>query len=201
MTWENSDYAYAHHLAGSCHTPEEAHRVLTESLNRRCMAVNEYELGMRRRKIDRAKLERRLEACADDLERQEIMLDIEKLSLHSEVVDADYEYALHEIETLRELLARLEPHCMWTDGKMSRQEGYQLAQQEERKLILLERTRLGLLSQGMIDTETLREMRSHPEAAALEAEAVAMVSRVKDGTLRLANRKSVLMLEENNGSK
>ncbi len=174
--------------------------MLSESLSTRRMSVREYELGLERRRIDRAKLERQLGACTDEIDRESLNLDAEKLSMHAEVGQADYEYALHEIETLRDLLARLEPHCMWATAKLTRQEGYQLAQREERRQVLLERARLSLLSQGMLDTETLREMRSHPDALALESSTIAMVEAMKTGTLRLADRQPLLMLEENNGT-
>ena len=174
--------------------------MLSESLSTRRMAVREYELGLERRRVGRAILERQISTCADELKREGLLLDIEKLTLHAEVQQADYDYALHEIETLRNLLARLEPHCMWAMAKLTRQEGYQLAQREERRQVLLERARLSLLSQGMLDTETLREMRSHPDALALESSTIAMVEAMKTGTLRLADRKPLLMLEENNGT-
>jgi len=194
MGWTNSDYSYIYHLAGSCQTPEEAHRVLSESLSTRKMAIREYTQAIARRKVDKAILQRKIDASQDDLEKESLALDIEKLNVHEETESADYEYALHEVEFLAETLSRLEPHCNWSSGKLTRQEGYQLAQQEERRLILLERAKLSLLSVGNIDTETLREVKSHPEMKSLEQAFVAMVRQAKSGELSLGHNAPVFLL-------
>jgi len=192
MGWTNSDYSYAYHIAGGCQTPEEAHRVLSECRNARLMAIREFKLAMRKREVDRAKLEREIEECADDLDKEGLRIDLEKLGVHEEAVEKpDYAYAVHEVEMLDALLAHLSPHCNWADGTMTMQEGYQQAQQRERYSLLLERARVGIISQGGIDSETIREMRSHPDALALEAASVAMVAARNEGTLRLAAHKKV----------
>ncbi len=200
MGWLNSDYAYARLIAGTCHTPEEAHRVLTESLESRKMAIRECELGTRRRDNKLKKLERKLAGCKDELQREEIALKLEKLNIHDSVERTNYAYAVHEVETLTELLARLEPHCNWkNDPSISREEGYQLAQRNERKLVLLERANVGLLSTGAIDSETLREARSHPDAEELEASFVALFASMREGTLRLTSlHPTALLLEDKN---
>jgi hypothetical protein len=200
MAWTNSDYGYIYHLAGNCHTPEEAHRVLTESISTRKMAIREYEHALKRRKIDEAKLQKQLDNSTDELDKEGLLLDIEKLNIHNVVEQIDYEYALHEVEFITTALNVLEPHCNWFSGAISQKEGYQLVQQEERRLILLERANLGLLSCGTIDSETLREVKTHPEMKRLEADFMAMLEDKKNDKLRLMHNKPMLLLVGSSGS-
>ena len=196
MGWTNSDYSYLHHIAGSCHTPEEAHRVLSESLSSRRMAIREYEHAKREREVKKAKLERKMNGSIDDLERQAIALKIEKINLHAVVEEQDYAFAKHEVEWLQQLLETLETHCNWVQLGVTKEVGYQLAQQEERYHVLVERATLGLLSVGCIDSETWREVKSHPQRELLGSTLHQLIHKAKEGTLLLSERTVYALLTE-----
>ena len=140
-------------------------------------------------------MEKKIAGCEDELDIEGYLLDIEKINIHKEVEEGDYELAKSEVEFLTILLDKLEVNCNWNFNDITREQGYQLAQQEERKLILLERVRIGLLSTGVIDSETLREVKSHPEMASIEKDIMAMVGEAKEGKLRLTHNEPMLILQ------
>jgi len=195
MTWTNSDHNYLYGSVGSCHTPEEAHRVLFERhLQPLKMAIRECEHKRKEREVDRAILRRKIEKCEDDLERAKLQLELEKIGIHIVVEDESYAYALHEVQFVEALIARIEPHCMWHRAEMTVQEGYQLAQQEERRLLLLERARIGLMSHNSVDPETFREVLAHPQAPEIMGEIQHMQLTGKDKGILLTPNKVLALL-------
>jgi len=164
MSYTNSNYTYIYHIAGSCQTPEESVRVLEECLIARKMAVREYEHALKVKENDIAILENKIFELKDSLQIKKVELEIEKINIHSSVDNKNYEYALEEIRFINECLKKLEPFCMWYDGSMTKEDGFQLAQREERKFLLLERAEISLLTNGRVDSETLREIKSHPDS-------------------------------------
>jgi len=199
MTWNNSDHNYLYGSVGSCHTPEEAHRVLSERhLQPLKAAIRECEHGRKEREIERAILQRDIAKCDDDLDRAKLQLALEKVGIHEAIENESYAYALHEVEFVQALIARIEPHCMWHRAEMSVEEGYQLAQQEERRLLLLQRARIGLLATGGIDSETLREAMSHPQMQQLESDMQVMLDQARHGHLRMVHPAPMALLSSSN---
>lgn len=198
MGWKNSNYGYIYHLVASCHTPEEAHRVLSETIGTVKMAIREYQHAIATRAVQKEKLRRSMDNSEDHLEKAELALEIEKLNIHEEIESADYAMAKQEVEFVSDALSRLEPHCNWTKLGISREEGYQLAQQEERRLVLLERARIGLLSQGVVDSETMRETGTHPQGTKIWEEIQSMMRLRQFGTLNLLPTSPVFLLKEDN---
>jgi hypothetical protein len=197
MSWQNSNYGLLYHLAGSKHTPEEAYRALSENLSSRQMATHEYNHAKKERALKKAKLQRKIDNTLDDIDKQLLILKMEKIGIHQDIEEKDYNYALGEIDFITKLMNILEPNCNWADGSISMEQGFQLAQQEERKQILLERAQLSLLSVGNIDQETLREVKSHPEGQALQNAFVQMVLDAKNGKLPLTfENKNILLLKQ-----
>jgi hypothetical protein len=204
MTWNNSDHGYLYGSVGSCHTPEEAHRVLFERhLQPLKMAIRECEHIRKEREVDRAILQRKIDKCEDELDRAKLKLELEKIGIHIVVEDESYAYALHEVQFVEALIARIDPHCMWHNVEgMSVQTGYQLAQQEERRLLLLERAQIGLMSHGNVDSETFREILVHPQAPEIMGQIQHMRLTGKDsGILLTPNKVIMLLLPEHSGDK
>ena len=198
MSYTNSNYSYVYHIAGSCQTPEESVRVLEECLNARKMSVSEYEHALKVRENDIAILKDKIIKLEDSLQITKVELEIEKINIHSSVEKKNYEYALEEIRFINECLKKLEPFCMWYDGSMTKEDGFQLAQREERKFLLIERAQISLLANGRVDSETLREIKSHPDSTLIDSTILYMIDSLRSGTLQLSNRKPLLLLSEKN---
>jgi len=196
MSYTNSNYTYIYHIAGSCQTPEESVRVLEECLIARKMAVREYEHALKVKENDIAILENKIFELKDSLQIKKVELEIEKINIHSSVDNKNYEYALEEIRFINECLKKLEPFCMWYDGSMTKEDGFQLAQREERKFLLLERAEISLLTNGRVDSETLREIKSHPDSKLIDSTILSMIDSLRSGTLQLSSRKPLLLLSE-----
>jgi len=158
MGWLNSDHGLVT-LASMCATPEEAYRISLENLNRLKMACKEYELSLKKRRVQRAILKQKIETVSDPLEGQLYQCELDELGKHENVENVDYELAQHQVDFLTNLLSELELLCQ-KDKKG--QIDFQSAQIEERAVKLLERVHDDFLTGCSPSAEALQEIRRHP---------------------------------------
>lgn len=132
MHWRNSQFQTIHFIIGACHTADEAWRKAKEQLEEREMALVAQPDGAA---IPDDARGRNTMACLDECKR--------------------------EIDFLKDVIARLEPHRKYRD--LPDHEAHQACQREEWALEFKFRAENYLLSAGTIPADQLAAMRVHPD--------------------------------------
>jgi hypothetical protein len=158
MHWNNSNFQLTYFIAGMCHTPDEAYRVLLCQLEDREVAL----ASALKNRADRT------DAVLDILARQE---------------DACVEACRAEIDHIRALIAKVQPLRQF--AHLSDREAAQACQREEWRLKLRAKAENFLLSQGSVPADELAAMRAHPDFANIAAHINEVSTAIRSGGYNL----------------
>lgn len=139
MNWQNSNFQIAYFLAGKCHTPDEAYRVLKSQLADREQAI--------------AQAHRNKVLALYDKNRNDLDA-IDRTTLDC------FEQALREADFIRLCLAKIEPFRKY--AHLPDFEAHQAAQLDEWELEFIFRAENYIACEGRIPAEQLAAMRLHP---------------------------------------
>jgi hypothetical protein len=160
MYWNNSDFQLEHFIAGKCHTPDEAYRILFLQREERELALGTARACAKRELAKKLKAERDLEST-DPLIQLEAEASLIELDIYQGINQRAIEGAEHELGTLQRLMDRLEPLRKY--AHLSVHEAAQAAQREEWFLTLVHRAENYLISGGAVPPDELATMRAHPD--------------------------------------
>ena len=167
MHWKNSNFQIKHFIAGKCHTPDEAYRMLLQQHEDRDIAIRNNRAAVLRSEAKMAKARHVLQdEAAEEWERKEAEADIAEIEANLPQGEAVLDQAMKERDYIKSLMDEILPQCVYF-GHLEDHEAAQACQQEEWKLELMWRAENFLGSQGMIPHDHLATMRMHPEWAAL----------------------------------
>lgn len=160
--WRNSNFQTEFFIAGQCHTPDEAYRVLRQQKEERDVAIAAAKATCLRNeaKIIRAKetINDSSRSAADILEAKADLAEIEAYAEQSSLALAA---AMREVEHINRLLENLAPLRKYSH--LADAESDQACQREEWALKLAHRARVMLFTQGSIPSDHFEVMISHPD--------------------------------------
>lgn len=189
--WRNSIFQITHFLAGKCHTPDEAYRVLCQLHEERDLAVKNAEATELKQQAKRIRAERDLnsEDEAVVLDARAIIKEMEAFENQTAscLIDAKYER-----DFIEKLISKIEPYRIF--AYLPPHEAHQAAQWEEWKLELIWRAENYLLTSGSIPPDHFETMRLHPafEESILPAIQGMIELRQKGETPKITQKKMVL---------
>jgi hypothetical protein len=189
--WRNSVFQIVHFLAGKCHTPDEAYRVLCQLHEERDISLKNAEATVLRQKAKRIRAERELES-EDEVIRLEAQATIKEMEAFEDQSEACVMEAAYERDFIEKLIAKIEPHRVF--AHLPTHEAHQAAQYEEWKLELIWRAENYLLTSGMIPPDHFETMRLHPafEESILPAIQILVDQRQKGEIPKITQKKMVL---------
>jgi hypothetical protein len=159
MHWRNSHFQIRYFLAGRCHTPDEAYRVLCELREERALAlenadVSSLKLALRMRWLRWFTWLPVLGALAS----------IERVRLCRELVRIrePVRVAREELAAIETMIAEVQPHRRY--AHLPDREAHQAAQRDEWGYELAARAENYLLT-GSLPPDQLATMRQHPDFA------------------------------------
>ena len=187
MHWKNSDFGIAYFIAGNCHTPDEANRILKQIREDRVIALKSAESGYKKQQAKIIRANRVINNLdSDECDVLDAEADILELKAFEEQQMKCYKAALHEVEFIDACIAKIEPLRKYKD--LPDDMACQAAQHEEWKYELIERAKDYLLTTGTIPPDHYRTMRNHPEYEKSIAPVVELLySGIRCGQLSLTN--------------
>jgi hypothetical protein len=190
MHWKNSCFQIQYFLAGKCHTPDEAYRVLCEAYEDRDIAIKLAEASKLRQKAKKLNISQVLLRTVSEsrkLEAQAELIEMQALEAQGNAVIAT---AIQERDFIKQLIDKIQPFRKYKD--IADTEAHQLAQQDEWKEELLWRAENFLVSQGTIPSDHIATMRMHPE---WEQHLFPRISQMAQKLIELKKNNEALVLE------
>lgn len=186
----NSDFQLRHFLAGSCFTPDGAWMLMYGQMIDREAVVKGCEAARLRQSAKRLKLQSIIDnELSSEIEILEAKADLMEMDAHKYTSDTNYEAAKNELQTIKNIMAELEPHRKYAHLPLL--EANEAAQRDEWLGEFKNRVENFLFSTGTIPEDHLRAMRNHPD---FQTE---LVPHIKDTMLKLTNAKSAIDLLTN----
>ena len=179
--WKNSNFQNEFFIAGQCHTPDEAYRVLRQQREDREVALLSAKSVYLRNeaKISRAKMALEI---GDIPTRLEAQADIAEIEAYAKQSKATYDAAVREVEHIDRLIKKINPLRKYSH--LTDEEADQACQREEWALRLAHRARLFMFSNGCIPNDHLEVMLSHPDFKSVIAPAIQEIAEaMKSGSL------------------
>lgn len=174
MHWRNSNVQILYFIVGKTHTPDEAYRVLLELREERVTALNSARASSLRDEAKRIMALRRIKYSGAMGPRTGLFTDtdshLQVLSAEADLAELDsfkvqgqacIDQAGREVEFISYLIARLEPHRVYSHLEVHA--AHQACQLEEWRWELVWRAENYIASAGHIPSDHLATMRMHPE--------------------------------------
>lgn len=160
MNWRNSNFQILYFIVGSCHTFDEAYRMLRQLQEEREQALGASKVSEIKEKIKILNAKRKLES-GDETLRLEGEAELLEIEVSKKVVERCIKAAEQELDFINKLIDIIQPYRKYKD--YPDEEAHQLCQREEWKLRLIERARAMIASSGTIPYDHLITMMNHPD--------------------------------------
>ena len=158
----NSDFQLRHFLAGSCFTPDGAWMLMYGQMIDREATVKSCEAAQLRRKAKIIEAEEILNnPNSSEPVKLKAQAELLEISANAYTVDTNYEAAKMELQTIKSIMAELEPHRKYAHLPLL--EANEASQREEWLGEFKNRVENYLLTIGTIPEDHLRAMRNHPD--------------------------------------
>jgi hypothetical protein len=160
MNWRNSNFQILYFIVGSCHTFDEAYRILRQLQEEREQALGASKVSKIKEKIKILNAKRKLES-GDETLRLEGEAELLEIEVSKKVVERCIKAAEQELDFINKLIDIIQPYRKYKD--YPDEEAHQLCQREEWKLNLIEKARVMLLTSGTISYDHFLTMMRHPD--------------------------------------
>lgn len=192
MHWQNSAFQVTYFLAGKCHTPDGAYRMLKELREERALALDVAVAANLRGAAKIAKAKHTLCNVASEWERLEAKADLAEIEAFRDQGQACVDEAEREVEFIDALIDYIQPFRKY--AHLPDHEAFQACQREEWALELVRRAENYLITGQGIPADHFETMRLHPDFKSFIAPRIeGLYQKLQAGELNLGKIESVLL--------